>query len=54
MDREGRPVQMSLFRTPGQEVIDELRRIDINRMSPLEALTRLDDLKQKAEEDINE
>jgi DNA mismatch repair protein MutS len=53
MDRENHPVQMSLFRTPGQEIIDELRRIDINRMSPLEALTRLDDLKQKAKEDIN-
>jgi DNA mismatch repair protein MutS len=53
MDREGRPVQMSLFRTPEQEVIDELRRIDINRLSPLEALTRLDDLKHKAEEDVD-
>ncbi|RTZ99887.1 MAG: DNA mismatch repair protein MutS [Deltaproteobacteria bacterium] len=50
----GRRVQqLSLFQTARQEIINELRRIDINRISPLEALSRLDRLKQIAEENIN-
>jgi len=55
-DSEGRKaphVQLSLFRTIKQEILDELCRIDIDRISPLEALTLLDKLRQKAAEDAN-
>jgi len=47
-DRMGKHVQLGLFRTPTEEIMDKLRRIDINRISPLEALNRLDQLKKKA------
>ncbi len=50
MAPETRPshhVQLSLFRTAAEEILDALRRIDVNRISPIEALTRINELQQK-------
>jgi len=47
-DRKGKHIQLGLFRTPTEEILDKLRQIDTNRISPLEALNRLDQLKKKA------
>jgi len=41
--------QLSLFTTPPNPVIEELKRIDISSMTPLEALNKLDELKKKIE-----
>ncbi len=40
-------VQLGLFTTPAEEVIDELGRIDINQISPLKAMNMLDELIRK-------
>ncbi len=41
--------QMDIFATlPGDDLIDELDRLDVMNMTPLEALTRLSELKEKA------
>ena len=50
--RMSKHTQLGLFRTPTEEVLDKLRRIDINRTSPMEALNWLDLLK-KAVTDLN-
>jgi DNA mismatch repair protein MutS len=42
------PVQMDMFRSPEKVVMDKLQRLDIARMTPLEALNCLDELCQKA------
>ena len=52
-DRRDKHIQLGLFRTPTEEILDKLRRIDINRISPIEALNRLDQLKKEAT-DLNE
>ncbi len=43
--------QLALFQTPGDShpVLDRLRRLDIDRLTPLEALTALADLKREAD-----
>ena len=43
------PVQISLFGSKGDDVIDELNALDISNMTPLQALNKLQDLKKKAE-----
>ncbi len=47
-DRRDKHIQLGLFRTPTEEILDKLRRIDINRISPIEALNRLDQLRKEA------
>jgi DNA mismatch repair protein MutS len=42
------PVQMDMFRSTEKIVMDKLQRLDIARMTPLEALNCLDELCQKA------
>ena len=39
-------VQLPLFTTSGQIVINALKKLDISNMTPLEALNRLSDLKE--------
>jgi DNA mismatch repair protein MutS len=46
-DRKGKHIQLGLFRTPLEEILDKMRRMDINRISPLEALNRLEQLKRE-------
>ncbi|MEJ2038269.1 MAG: DNA mismatch repair protein MutS [Desulfosarcinaceae bacterium] len=41
------PVQMDLFRPPEQELIDQLRHIDLNAVTPLEALQLLMQLQKR-------
>ena len=41
------PVQMDLFRPPEQELIDQLRHIDLNAVTPLEALQFLMQLQKR-------
>jgi len=42
--------QMSLFDSREQDVLDALRTIDVNSLSPLEALNRLHDLKSRLDD----
>ncbi len=39
--------QLALFREPGEELMEALRELDPDRLTPLEALTRLKDLKDR-------
>jgi len=41
-------VQLNLFSRPDQFVIEKLQKLDISKMTPLDALNCLDELKQKA------
>jgi DNA mismatch repair protein MutS len=41
--------QLDLFRKPGHVLIDRLKKIDISKMTPLEALNYLNQLKEQAE-----
>jgi DNA mismatch repair protein MutS len=43
------PSQLALFGTLPHPVVEELKGLDLNRMTPLEALTRLAELKKKSE-----
>ena len=43
----GAPVQLMLFKSPEQMVMEKLREIDISTMTPLEALNALSILKEK-------
>lgn len=45
----GGPGQLDLFLSDKHPVVQELRKMDIHQLTPLEALNRLDDLKKKAE-----
>lgn len=45
------PAQLKLFLSKQDIVIEEIRKLETSRMSPLEALNKLDELKQKLEED---
>jgi len=45
------PAQLKLFLSKQDKVIEEIRKLETSRMSPLEALNKLDELKQKLEED---
>jgi len=40
-------LQLTLFAAPEHPVVDELRRIDLNSLSPLEALKRLAELQSQ-------
>ncbi len=42
------PVQLSLFRTPEQVILDKLREVDISSMTPLDAINYLHMLKEAA------
>jgi len=44
---EGGPVQLALFEGAESAVADELRRINPDAMTPLEALNKLRDLKDR-------
>jgi len=41
-------VQLSLFRTPEQVIMDKLKKVNIASMTPLESLNFLSELKEKA------
>ncbi|MBW2598379.1 MAG: hypothetical protein JRC55_07290, partial [Deltaproteobacteria bacterium] len=41
-------VQLNLFSRPDQFVIEKLQKLDISKMTPLDALNCLDELKEKA------
>jgi DNA mismatch repair protein MutS len=41
-------MQITLFEAPPEPLAEELRSIDVNRLTPLEALTKLAELRQKA------
>jgi len=48
-EAEGQPLyQLSLFATAESEVEKELKKLDVNAMTPLEALTKLAEMKKKA------
>ena len=40
--------QLTLFRNPGEELRDELRGLDPDRMTPLEALQRIKEWKDRS------
>jgi hypothetical protein len=41
------PVQLDLFHKPENPVLDKLSKVDISRMTPLEALNFLNELQEK-------
>ena len=41
-------VQLNLFSRPDQFVIEKLQQLDISKMTPLDALNCLNELKEKA------
>jgi DNA mismatch repair protein MutS len=41
-------IQLNLFSSPDQFVIEKLQKLDISKMTPLDALNCLDELKEKA------
>jgi hypothetical protein len=41
-------VQLGLFRKPENTIIDQLSRVDTTRMTPLDALNYLDELRELA------
>ena len=45
------PPQLALFDTGPHPVIQELRKLNVEEMSPIDAITRLYELKKKAERD---
>jgi len=45
------PPQLALFETGPHPVIQELRKLNVEEMSPIDAITRLYELKKKAERD---
>lgn len=45
------PAQLKLFLSKQDMVIEEIKKLETSRMSPLEALNKLDDFKKKLEED---
>ncbi len=47
--RYSEPIQLSLFGSKADNIIDELNKIDITNMTPLQALNKLQELKKKAE-----
>ncbi len=48
-DIHRQPIQLSLFGSKADEIVDELNAIDIHNMTPLQALNKLQELKKKAE-----
>jgi len=49
MDKSG-PLQLDLFIRPEQKIIQTLKKLDIGRMTPLDALNCLNELHEKAKE----
>ncbi len=41
------PVQLDLFRSPDQEIISKIQRMDVNQLTPIEALNLLNEFKDK-------
>jgi DNA mismatch repair protein MutS len=42
-------VQLAIFTPLSQQIVDRLKEVDVNRLTPLEALTLLDQLKKQLE-----
>ena len=45
--REDSAVQLAIFTPLSQQIVDRLKEIDVNRLTPIEALTLLDQLKKQ-------
>jgi DNA mismatch repair protein MutS len=48
------PTQLKLFVSKQDMIIEEIRKIDVSKISPLEALNKLDEFKMKLEYDQDE
>ncbi|HKT26210.1 MAG TPA: DNA mismatch repair protein MutS, partial [Terriglobales bacterium] len=46
---ETQSVQLAIFTPLSQQIVDRLKEVDVNRLTPLEALTLLDQLKRQLE-----
>ncbi len=44
-----KPIQLTLFESSSHRVVDELKKIDLNKLTPLEALNRLSEFKKMVE-----
>ncbi len=44
------PLQLKLFASKEDKVIEDIKKLDISKMSPLDALNKLDDLKRRLEQ----
>lgn len=47
--RENSSVQLAIFTPLSQQIVDRLKEVDVNRLTPIEALTLLDQLKRQLE-----
>jgi DNA mismatch repair protein MutS len=45
--REPSSIQLAIFTPLSQQIVDRLKEIDVNRLTPIEALTLLDELKKQ-------
>jgi DNA mismatch repair protein MutS len=46
---QAQSVQLAIFTPLSQQIVDRLKQVDVNRLTPLEALTLLDQLKKQLE-----
>jgi DNA mismatch repair protein MutS len=44
------PIQLNLFRSPDQEIISKIQRLDIDQVKPVEALNLLNKFKEELKE----
>jgi DNA mismatch repair protein MutS len=44
------PIQLNLFRSPDQEIISKIQRLDVDQLTPIEALNLLNKFKDKLKE----
>jgi DNA mismatch repair protein MutS len=47
--KDRQPIQLSIFGSKADKIIDEINAIDISNMTPLQALNKLQELKKKSE-----
>src|SRR5438105_11164500 len=46
-ERQPSSVQLAIFTPLSQQIVDRLKEVDVNRLTPIEALTLLDELKKQ-------
>ncbi len=44
---EAKPRQLTLFNPPENQVVEDIKKLDISKLTPLEALNKLNKLKEK-------
>jgi DNA mismatch repair protein MutS len=50
VETELEPMQMTIFTPLSQRIVDRLERVDVNQLTPLQALNLLEELQQELKE----